>query len=617
MQMATINTQAKMADIHFRCPFCSKRLVVDGRYGGDRVDCPRCAEAITIPDPRRPVSPDVLQEMDKLRRTLADANARARTNGRKVEAMKKALDEAQALAGRAKGVDQPDLQAALKREQEALTHAKEALVQAEKGWGKERAALEEALKREKAALALETQAHHKREQEAEEQARAAEVKARTARESLEKEVEAKTAEAGEARAELQRLRASDNELEATVKRLKKERAEQQAAAKESQALKSEVEQLRGELDKSRAAAKALEAEVADLRQKLKSAPGKAVDDATPGAAGKRLKELQARLEEADKDKTTLFEELAALRLKMEEKDAELLRKEAEIRDTRAGRGRPGAALPGDFALGQMRLVEQQLTDRLDALKALLEGEEDGDEVTRTRAEADRLAKAHAVQMEVQRLERKLRDQHQAAASRSCEDMEEREKALTEEIADLRRQLEAKDRSMREVVDGERTSVDLSRYANPALERVAAAQGAAGADAEDEAPADGRLAPLKSVGDDIVPRFTSPRPYYGELPVVKPQKSWVLSLGWILAAFGIVTMILSPVNLLVVYGPPVALAFLLGLVIWPRRRTPMVAGLIFVTLLIPAMVWFGVEEGQFKGLAPDIGENLKVMVIGAD
>jgi hypothetical protein len=88
---------------------------------------------------------------------------------------------------------------------------------------------------------------------------------------------------------------------------------------------------------------------------------------------------------------------------------------------------------------------------------------------------------------------------------------------------------------------------------------------------------------------------------------------VLIGGWSLASFGIVAMILSPLHLLPVYMPPVAASLVTGLLLWIRRRTPMVAGLVFLTLLIPAMVWFGVEQAQFKGLLPDLGQNIKVLI----
>lgn len=495
MQMGTIVEQEQALDIRFRCPACNGKLVVEARYVGERVACPRCSETISIPGTDRMAAPGVVQELERIRQTLADMQTKERKSAIEAAELGKALDE-----------------------------ANKALGKNEKARDEDRVRFEETLKQEKASR--------------DEEARIA-------------------------------MKRQDNKLEEL-------RAAAAAAREEAAASKAELEDLR------------------------------------------------AKLEDIEKDKATLFEEVSALRGKVNEKDGLLRTMEAELDLARAGDDRPRSS--DDFARGQMRLLEQQLADQMEALNrladqdALADGPNEAGELAQIRSEAQRLVKAHSIQLEVQRLERKLREQQQAAADHAQNDLEQRQAALTDEVARLRGQLEAKDRSMREVVDGERTTVDLRGYANPTLEKVtvAAARSEATTDSEaaaaaEEEPPDGTLTPLKGVGDDILPRYTSPRPYYHELPQTRRPKSWVLTLGWVLAGFGIVAMILSPMNLAVVYGPPVVLALVMGILLWVRRRTPMVAGLVFLTLLIPALVWFGVEQGQFEGLVPDLGENIRIQV----
>ena len=382
--------------------------------------------------------------------------------------------------------------------------------------------------------------------------------------------------------------------------------------------REEVERLREELEAKRATLAAREADVAEMKKQLADNSGQTVPREEVERLQEELDTQRARVSEVEKDKAVLFEEVAALRKQVEEKDELLRRKEAE--QVSAPAGPPEG---DDVARGHMRILERQLTDQMAALNALAEqGTIQGDgeaqnELAQIRAEALRLVKAHAIQLEVQRLERKLREQQQLAAEQARQNLEQRQAQLTDEVARLRSQLEAKDQSMREVVDGARTPVDLSGYANPTLEKVAAAQAREEVTPEATPPSGGRLTPLRGVGEDILPRYTSPRPYYHELPQAKKRRSWALILGWILACFGIITMILSPANLWPVYAPLVAVALVLGLSLWVRRRTPMVAGLVFLTLLIPAMVWFGVEQGQFKGLVPDLGVSIRTMVSSAN
>lgn len=449
-----------------------------------------------------------------------------------------------------------------------LDEAAQTLARAEKAHTEKAAEFEGELKREKAALALQIQAHKKLELEAEDLAHQAENAARERVEALNKEVE-------------------------------------------SRAL--QVEQLQHEMKNQREALASREAELAAMKKQQPSQGGKPSSSADVKRLEEELEAQRQAANEIEKDKAILFDEVSGLRKKVKEQEELLSRSETSVTASpRASRN--------DFAEGQMRILDQKLTDQLATLDRQLTevdasevGEDTHDGLSRMQAETQRLAKAHSIQLEVQRLERKLREEQQMNTERSRKETEQRLSELSGEVEKLRAQLEVKDHAMREVVDGARTPIDLSGYANPTLERLAAAQAEqqAASDDGEKAPADGTLTPLKDVGEDLLPRFTSPRPYYHELPQAQPRKSWVLTLGWILAGFGIIAMILSPAKLLPVYAPPVAVALLLGVALWFRRRTPMVAGLVFLTILIPAMVWFGVEQAHFEGLAPELGVDVGI------